>query len=428
MYSDSQVNELLEKAVINRKEPNDDTLVKLKPFDLRDSRANLLESHLSVFAPTEGDFTHIRRGLDVSHRYHFGKENSIFSSSDIMVDFLKTHKCAFVGGFVTSMLCETVYRDIDIMFYDSATYEQVMDAAKDLTERLLRCNHHVRLVKTSSSLSLVVDAPFEYEEFQFVYRQFRNKADILYNMDLGSCQCMWDGTYFLGTPIARECLNYGVNIFDLSEWGPYKEERLVKYFNNGFAVIFLELDYSAISDQGDYELPHIKLQTEYSHGLSHYFICGTMEAKELTPEQAQMRKEQFFGYLYQPHVGHIASTWQVTNIALHNMQQSKQTSPAYVLYKNNIKPEDVYEVKVTIDLADVEVALQASELDEEQFEFNSSNCGEFNAPNCVEFNALNIELSPEMRMPDKYRRTITPEEWYGAYFGLDSYCGRMRRR
>lgn len=407
MYSDDGVKRLLKEAAIERANPTDEKLVKLKPFNLRDSRDNLLESQLTVFAPTERDFAWLRRGLNASHRYHTKEGSRIFLNNEIMVNFLQKHKCAFVGGFVTSMLCETVYRDIDIMFYNSATYEQVMKAAKDLTQLLLNNNHQVRMVKTSNSLSIIVDAPFEYEEFQFVYRQFRNKADILYNMDLGSCQCMWDGVEFLGTRMARECLNYGVNIFDLSEWGPYKEERLVKYFNNGFAVVFPNLNYSMVSDEGDHELPYITLHTNYSE--SYHFVCGMIGAKELSIEDKQLRKEHFFGYMYEPHTGDVANTWNLDKIAYHNIIQSKKTAPSYVLYKNNISPEDVYESRITVDYDEIEFfsSMEEEGLDTEQRAFVTANW--------EDFNAQGIELIPELTTPDKYKRTVTAEEWYGYY-------------
>lgn len=416
MYTDYDVETILEKAIKARSNPKDKFLVKLAPIDMRKSRDNLIKSCLDVFAPTEKDFVSEMKYHDVCHRYHLSLENNdIFSDKEIMCSFLKNHQCAFVGGFVTSMLCGTQYGDVDIMFYNSATYEQIMSAAEDLAGLLLKKGHQLRMVKTSSSLSLIVDAPFEIEEFQFVYRQFRNKADILCNMDLGTCQCMWDGDMYLGTPMACVCLNTCANIFDLSEWGPFKEERLEKYFNYGFAVIFPNIDMHKLSERKTHVLPYLKLHTEYH--TDDRKIFGRLEGIKLHPDEQHRRK--FFNYIYQPHCGSkFGKLWKTGLICAHNIKQSKQQDPEYILYKNDICPGDVRLVDVNIDLNETEFFNPDYDdcEDCENGNGNSRVMEEITTTGWKEFNDKCVKIIPYQHTPKKYLDKINPAEWYGEYW------------
>lgn len=111
---------------------------------------------------------------------------------------------------------------------------------------------HVQIVRTSGSISILVD---HSHEMQIVLRHYATASEILHGFDLGSAAVGFDGVNVWLTALGRFAYECGYNVVDTSRRSLTYESRIMKYFHRGFELILPGLDVG--------QLPRRNLKYDY---------------------------------------------------------------------------------------------------------------------------------------------------------------------
>jgi hypothetical protein len=179
---------------------------------------------------------------DTGHHASYAGANCVTAA---LGAFLQRWKCVVVGGYAQSLYTGSQYRDIDIFFYNDADEAYIMSAAEDFYSMLAPEDRNISSARTKAYLSLVTELS-GYEEYQFVFRKFSSRAEILYAMDISACQILWDGVQFMMTPLAQYTFDTYLIPVDLTDRGPYKGARLCKYMWRGYGIVLPGCDVHSV--------------------------------------------------------------------------------------------------------------------------------------------------------------------------------------
>jgi hypothetical protein len=184
------------------------------------------------------------------------------------------------GGFITSTLTNSQYKDIDIFIYgltpDEATkkVEEIIHTLKNpvsvpnMSEaEVKKYISNLTPEEVVGKLTLAMRGRSEYHgndysvdydirnsniwrnnnvisigEFQIILRCYTSISEILHGFDLGSCAFGFDGRTIWMTELSCFAYKTGFNIVDLTRRSTSYEYRLYKYYNRGFGIIFPDLD------------------------------------------------------------------------------------------------------------------------------------------------------------------------------------------
>ncbi len=86
-------------------------------------------------------------------------------------------------------------------------------------------------------------------KYQFIFRLYRCKSEILHGFDLGSSAIGFDGEEIYVTSLGKFAYEYSCNIVDTTRRSKSYEHRLRKYYERGFEIILPELNIEKVPDK-----------------------------------------------------------------------------------------------------------------------------------------------------------------------------------
>jgi hypothetical protein len=133
------------------------------------------------------------------------------------------------------------------------TFNKKMESVKPADKKLLKDEFEKKYAKSYSpnmktdisvysngnTVTLFVNS---YAKIQIILRLYSTPSEILHGFDLGSSAVGFDGTNVYFTSLSKFSFENMVNIMDCSRRSTTYENRLIKYFDDGFNIVIPNLD------------------------------------------------------------------------------------------------------------------------------------------------------------------------------------------
>ncbi len=163
------------------------------------------------------------------------------------------------GGAVISSYRDITINDYDIFIYGTSNPRAVLDR---VTEHLVNLSPQNTVVYRTKFTVTIVEYRDEHRKhfankYQIILRCYNSKSHILHGFDLPCCAVGWDGNFYT-TKAGLFSLTHNVNILDLTRRSVTYENRLIKYYYRGFALVLP--NFKIDLRRKYYELPYLKIE------------------------------------------------------------------------------------------------------------------------------------------------------------------------
>ncbi len=166
------------------------------------------------------------------------------------------------GGCIGKHFCDIkVENDVDIFLYGLKTVEEAETRIKEFYDSLVAYT-----ISTSEWYTVGTDPLTAARElfvytvrtrncltidytYQFIFRLYSSKSEILHGFDLGSSAIGFDGEDIYLTSLGKFAYEYSCNIVDTTRRSKSYEHRLQKYYGRGFEIILPELNMEKVPDK-----------------------------------------------------------------------------------------------------------------------------------------------------------------------------------
>ena len=177
------------------------------------------------------------------------------------------------GSVIESIMGDEYHKDIDIFLYGHTEISA--------TQAIINLCKHLKantITRNKNCINFYFDDESPY--VQVILKIFNSKEDILKSIDLGSSQFIYDGVEILTTPLGNFAIKYGLNIIDNRKVLSTYEERIVKYIEKGFGLVFYGIEKQKVLLAKTLSLRGINIYIcKMGHCLS---IPGNITEKEMT--------------------------------------------------------------------------------------------------------------------------------------------------
>lgn len=221
----TDIEEIIGRIIREREKKSDKDLIMIN----RESSSRIYWRHInnrSVILPVEF----------ISLNWFIDPEVYNSKITNLIFDNVKGNY-VLAGGSITSMMANKQPKDYDIFFYQSND-DDIWRVIDNMYEKFNKY-YDIRCYRTLYAVTLVLD---DLHIIQFIFKYYENKASILYDFDLGSCQYLYNGSNIYGTYEGLIALKYRFNIIDKRLHNHINPNRVNKYIDKGFGLCILKGD------------------------------------------------------------------------------------------------------------------------------------------------------------------------------------------
>lgn len=135
------------------------------------------------------------------------------------------YNLVMAGGAILAVLIDRTPSDYDFFFFNLKE-EEIMANVEAIINDLKKL-FMIVVYRSTSVVTIVISNTYV---FQFILREYPNKASIIYGFDLSMSQFLYDGSNIYMTKLADASCSYHCNIIDITSRRYNYERRLMKYF------------------------------------------------------------------------------------------------------------------------------------------------------------------------------------------------------
>jgi hypothetical protein len=154
-------------------------------------------------------------------------------------------KLCLAGGCLVSLILGAKISDYDLFFVGTSGLEEMITIIQTFIET---CGTDLEGIYCTPRSWTVIYAGIK---FQFIFRDYKCKEEILLGFDIDPCCIVFDGTTFMISDRAKWSFENHAIVIDSTRMSPTYEIRLWKYWKRGFDIIIPSISSEKIHLFGD---------------------------------------------------------------------------------------------------------------------------------------------------------------------------------
>lgn len=203
------------------------------------SPSSILDKRIPTLKSTRSSCLANRVDSDQSFKERLIRHAPFFEGFDF-----KANAIVLAGGAAAGILMQESknYSDYDCFLVGHCD-ETAMKAISAFGDHLFAWSaaqggtSPIRVCRTKSSITFVLDAYEEHHQIQFILRHYSYGCEVIRGFDMGSCAVAWDGETVTMSAIGRFAAETHMNIVNLRVRRANFEKRLGRYFDRGYGII-----------------------------------------------------------------------------------------------------------------------------------------------------------------------------------------------